>query len=440
MISIPTPEESSKLILNAAVNIFELNRLKHWNDIKSRITEDRIRLFYETIFSIRHPHLIGIHSVPEPTPKLRGLYLGDIEPTDIVRSILRFSLYVDQIVLIDPFQNPGFVTAEHNPIENPHLYKADTLKVLYLITKLAPQIQDGTVLFVPEPHTLTRELFDEHLRELKEGYDGPFPEDEFLSEEPRRAKMQMRFYGRVPLDRFKSWATEEFPDKSEKQIIRMYKDIRSFLERDPISLTEYIKNDHTELQLFRSGATRNMALYMAKRMGAFPFTYSRFKHNYIAETFESLTPNLANWSNLSACFSQVELKFLNNVDAKQVRVFREEGRLSNFRSFLRTTWANVANNNTVSDSQIRDLQDELIVSLEQAQSDWAAIDRSILNNVLKNAPVPTGLASLVTGRLDLAIGSGIVLAGSTALLQAKSERQKFRTYNPMSVLIDLKKS
>jgi hypothetical protein len=89
--------------------------------------------------------------MPAPHSGLRGLYLGDIERDLILKTLIRFSLYTDQLFVVNPVHNPWVLRAEYNPIDNPDQFKADTIRVLYFLFQIAPWIESGIVQLILDP-------------------------------------------------------------------------------------------------------------------------------------------------------------------------------------------------------------------------------------------------------------------------------------------------
>src|SRR5689334_16124798 len=92
--------------------------------------------------------------MPAPDGKLRGLYLGDIRPDLTLRNLIRFSLYSDNLFVIDPCQSPWVMKPEYNPIDNPDQYKVDKINLLYFLFSVAPWIESGILYLIPDPGQL----------------------------------------------------------------------------------------------------------------------------------------------------------------------------------------------------------------------------------------------------------------------------------------------
>jgi hypothetical protein len=104
---------------------------------------------YEVQAGLWTPQTDWAAIMPVPDGKLRGLYLGDIRPQLTLQNLIRFSLYSDQLFVIDPFQSPWVMKSEYNPIENPDQYKADTINLLHFLFSVAPWIESGTLYLIP---------------------------------------------------------------------------------------------------------------------------------------------------------------------------------------------------------------------------------------------------------------------------------------------------
>ena len=125
-----------------------------WADFKTKIAGEQIREFYEVQAALWPPKTDWPHILPSTDGKLCALYLGDIRPQLTLRNIVRFSLYNDTIFVINPFPNPHIIRPEYNPIENPEQYKADTVNLIHFLFSVAPWIERGALLLVPDPGDL----------------------------------------------------------------------------------------------------------------------------------------------------------------------------------------------------------------------------------------------------------------------------------------------
>jgi hypothetical protein len=116
---------------------------------------------------------------------------------------------------------------------------------------------------------------------------------------------------------------------------------------------------------------------------------------------------------------------------------KKEGRLEDFRSFLRKLWSTIGGELDPSKAEplARDFRDELTQAYNEAQTEWGAIDRDLLKWA-----IPTLGGALATGMFSPIIGGGLAVAGIGEIIQAEMKRRGFRKKVPMSVFIDLEQN
>lgn len=130
-----------------------------WQEFKRDIADEEIREFFKVHGSMWGPETNWVGIMPKPGDgKLRGLYLGDIRPELILQNLIRFSLYNDQILVIDPFPNARNLQPRYNPIDNPGQYKAEMIKTIYFLFQMAPWIESGVVQLIPDPGEIDRRI------------------------------------------------------------------------------------------------------------------------------------------------------------------------------------------------------------------------------------------------------------------------------------------
>ena len=129
--------------------------------LKTRVTNDRVRSFYRLIDSIS-PRQLNPYPILAPQDSgLRALYNGDARPELLAQNVFRFTLYTDQILIVEPFLTPGMMREKYDPIKHPEQYRSDTLKLAFLTLALEPWLRLGIVQFIPDPTD-----YDLHLKSL----------------------------------------------------------------------------------------------------------------------------------------------------------------------------------------------------------------------------------------------------------------------------------
>jgi len=109
-----TLRDKNIALLAAAGDIFGWDR--PWDKVKESFTDARIREFYRFVAGLWPVGTDQRHVLPAPDSSLRALYLGENEPEMMVRNVFRFSLYADQILVVNPFLNPNVIAEDMNPI------------------------------------------------------------------------------------------------------------------------------------------------------------------------------------------------------------------------------------------------------------------------------------------------------------------------------------
>jgi hypothetical protein len=429
------------ILLRAAQDIFGFTRGRSWADLKANISGEQIRAFYEIHASYCVPGTDWTSIMPKPDGKLRGLYLGDIRPELTLRNIIRFSLYSDNIFVINPFANPHILRAEYDPIENPDQYKADTISLLYFLFSVAPWIESGMLHLVPDPGDLNLALKRETWRLAKARVGDRKPDESDLEEAYERGREDLlRVIYALPekdLIRHLERAGMTLREDKKRQLISY---ARQKLRDDPIAFEQPIAQSRKDGQItaFRAGTNLETALMICNITGAFPYTNMSSIWRQIIEARDEMSETARMWSPLTKAFQALDFRFLDRVDAQFAQGIREDGRLESFRALLRKIGNGATDITSVSalDGYVRDCRDELVDEYRKAQADWSKIDESFLKWMSGGSTVAAGI---VTGHLipDVASLSAATMSTLSQLGLRYFRQQQFRKANPMSVLIDL---
>ena len=141
--------------------------------LKTRITPDRVRAFYRLIDGLSPKKLDPYPLLAETGGGLRALYTGDARPELLAQNVFRFTLYADQILIVEPFEMPSIMREDYNPIKHPEQYRSDTLQLAFLTLALEPWIRLGMVQFIPDPTDFDLKLKALFLDLAKARYEGP---------------------------------------------------------------------------------------------------------------------------------------------------------------------------------------------------------------------------------------------------------------------------
>jgi hypothetical protein len=128
----------------------------------------------------------------------------------MVENVFRFSLYADQILVINPFMNPNVLAQDMNPILRPGEWRLQTLRLIYQLAQFAPWIYAGLVILIPDPGDFDRALrlktWDLAMKRL----NGSKPSEEDIDQSAMKAREEdvSVFTARIPGSNYaegKSW-------------------------------------------------------------------------------------------------------------------------------------------------------------------------------------------------------------------------------------------
>lgn len=437
-------EERNVLLVQSVLDIFGAQRQVSWRDVKRNISGDQVKQLYKVIADL-WPLDTDVESLlPKSRDKLIGVYSGDVNPVDIVQNILRFGLYTDEIMIIDPFHSPHYWRGSANPIETPDIYKADTLKLVYFIYVLEPWIKAGLVKIIPNPGSFDKKIFDEFVamaaKRIKE--TNIDKEIAIYAEEMMGAKSEetRRIFLSQPNNILEKHIREANPNYNDKEVEKILQGFINERINDPVMLEQPPLNNM--IYGYRGGANLETLLFISHLTGSFPFTALPWKWKEILSQQKDLNEDAKIWSPLTKAFQELEFKFLNSVDHKFAVEMRQDGRLENFRTFLRKVWNSTNKGSTENslDYAVRDYKDELIAEYHKAESEWDRITRDLTQWAGSTGLVSTASAigAILTGNMLLSIPATISsMSGLWKIVTSRMEKKEFRKKFPMAVFVDL---
>jgi hypothetical protein len=420
-------------LLGAMSDIFGLGR--PWSKVKDGMTDAQICEFYSFIADLWPVDVDHRHIMPSPDSALRALYLGENEPEMMLENVFRFCLYADQIVIVNPFDNPNVMAEKFNPIHHPSEWRLQTIRLVYHLMLLAPWIEAGLVVLIPDPGDFNRQLRVKTWELAGARLKGWHPSDQDLDQSAARQRA-LRALLLSPRSYWERMTREAAPEMSDEEVRKFLEHIEQERENDPLLPNDTLDRMPGQLMATRMGANLEMGMYICQATGAFPYTNVKFRWNEILGA-QNLDATAQVWSPLTNAFQQLRFKFLDKVDSKFACSLRQDGRLEGFRSYMRKLWAVVGGEPDVNKSEAlaRDFRDELTQAHNQAKSEWDAIDRDLLKWA-----IPTLGGALASGAFSLALPvAGFAVAGIGEIIQAEMKRREFRRKVPMSVFIDLER-
>lgn len=435
-----TIKERNIILLNAIVDIFGFNKGKNWHDLRREMSDDQVGELYKVVGWLWPINTDIISLLPKPSPRLRSFYMGETKPDleAIIHNIVRYSLYTDEIMVVNPFMNPRIIAPDFNPILHPGLYKQDTLEMIAFIFRLAPWIESGIVNLIPHPTD-----FDPELRRSvwsmaeKRWKDQKLELDpETIAEiEPKGKALIAKTLYRLPKDKMAISIKHALPDLSEKELSEIVEYTQKLRKQDPMIIDQELP-DSGELHIMRYGANLELGLYIGQLTGSYIYTDKREQWKEILSSSQNPSSEGEIWSPLTKSFQALEFNFLNNIDPKFAFRLKEEGRLEKFRSFLRKVWIGIEGNPSYeqADKLAREFAEELQEEYSKSKEEWSRIDKDLLKWVTGSG----GLAAIIAGGMNWQVpAAGFCISAVGKLLEARTDRKNFKANVPLAVFLDL---
>ena len=436
--------EKNMTLVEAIIDIFGFTEGRDLSDIKRKVSREHVAELHKLVAWLWPPDTDVTKFLPTPSNNLRALYMGNMRPQTILRSVGRYSLYCDEILVMDPFMNPWFIAPDYNPIMHPEEYVANTWKWVLFTIQLAPWIHDKQVLLLPNPldfdSSLRKEMWasaEKRLSPQKSDLMKFLDQDDSMGETAKEDFK--RTWMSIP-EHAQRQKLREFDEKmTEEEVDGMIKYIDKMKEQDPYFVTNPNEKGGFGISTHTMGGNLEQGLYISQLTGAHLYTDFEFRWREILAA-QVDTAQKSPWSPIAYGFQNLDFKFLDGTDLKFVHKIKADGRLSNLRNFLRKTWGEVSADETLDYGKANKLAlefaDELKEQYSKAESEWEGIDADLRKWLLSRG----GLGALIaTGGVDWTIPAlGFALGGVNQLLTARHERKNFRKNVPLSVFVDLK--
>lgn len=436
-------QERNLTLLNAAFDIFDVKR--GWDSVKRKITPAQISEFYQFVAAL-WPASTDLNSLlPQPDSTLRALYIGEYAPETIIKNVCRFGLYADQILLINPFDNPNIIAEEYNPIIHPEQWIDDTLKSLIQLIVMAPWVTAGFVTFIPNPGDFDRQLLLSTAKLAKERTKNK-PVTERDIDESIIKQHVLRKLLTSPPHHLERIYREMEPEATDEQVASLLLFIKGERLRDPYSTGQTMDKMPAQMMTMRSGTSLEMGMYICHATGAFPYTNFRYRWQEILAARDEFDSTSQTWTPLTKAFQGLDFKFLDHVNPEFAYTMRSEDRLGGFRKYLREIWkaADGSADPATTNSTARDFADGLQQSYQEAKSEWDDIDADLLKwwgGSGIAAGLVTGVQSAFSsGKFSLELpAAGFAMNSMAQLISSRMKRRNFRRNVPMSVFVDLDK-
>lgn len=433
--------ERNIILINAATNILGLSKGKTWEDVRRELSDDQVKEIHKVIASLwpRETNLMDL--LPRPDSAiLRALYAGLVDPRVLLRNVIGFSFYVDEIIVVSPFTNPSCVKEEYSPIHSPTQYKQQTIKNVFHLMQLAPFINAGLVHMIPDPCDFDYKLRTNILDMAKERLKNWRPSrEEFKAFEPLYREDFMRSLSGLPEESLKRQIREAMPhisDEEMKKVLELFEEMRI---QDPLALLQPLPpgKEGGQLHVIQLSPNLELGLFLSQVTGSFIYTDNSHRWNELLGTSDSSgIPRNEGWKTVAELLSSLPFTFLNQIDPETALAFRQSGGLGEFRKVLRKIWTNIQSDLEPEEIEVmaQKFSRELKEVYKKSEAEWRSIQKELQTPIegLSGSSIFS-----VNGKIDCRISpSGFGVNTVYRLLLSHSGRTDYLRFLPMAAFIE----
>ena len=397
--------ERNLMFFEMVVNILGLAKGKTWDDVRKELSDKQVKDIHGAFGCLWPPETNVVDMLPRPDNKIfRALYSGLIDPRIILRNVASFSLYFDEIVVINPFMNPANVKPEFSPVESPGQYKQETLKNVLLLMQLAPFIDAGIVNLIPDPctfnHSLRQQIWDMAKARLKDWKPDPShmkPMEELAKDDFKRSWMAM------PDDSLRQNIKTALPELSNEQVESTLEYMKQKKIEDPLALLQPIARGEKGGQFLISHLSPNFELgfFLAQITGSILYTDNLHRWGEINAAVSPIDILRGSpWEPLSKCINELDMVFeINPVQNLQIRKTGKLGLVRNILKKINVSAQEGQDPNRIK-GLVHNLSNELVEAHKKLLGEFDLIQKQSKTNATE-IPVAT-----FKGRLNCVIPPG----------------------------------
>ncbi|MBI3173239.1 MAG: hypothetical protein HYZ25_05935 [Chloroflexi bacterium] len=383
--------------------------------------------------------------------RLRGLYLGQPDANILLNLIVRHCLYVDQIVLIDPFND-----LPYNQIaERPAAWVEVLVNRALGLCALEEWIREEIVIVIPSLLYYKPELRDSILR--KWSMLLPILTKKKVNEDYGKFMTLRLLLSVEEVNRFSVLdVLDKMGDKysleDKDELLSLAKD---YEEKYPIRFRlnqefydKYFKSSQRgQIIDFSFGTSLLVANDIADTIGAFLIFEHQFIYQELSEIERGRETQTDIFQQLGISFQQLDFPFLHNVSLQDALMLRKKGYLSRFRVYLRDMWmlSSEKQNLHTLEAKTFDFIDRLKAEYSVLQQEWESIKSDLRMKAIASGVI-IGLsagAAFVFGNIDLTLsavsglGAGVIKENFLGGYSGTSERIKETRKQPLFVFLAL---
>lgn len=337
--------ERNITFFNAVMDILGLNKGKTWEDVRRDITDGQVRDIHGILGCLWPIETNIVDLLPKYDPNVfRALYAGLVDPRIAPRSVAGFSLFADEVLVMNPFTNPACVRPEYRPTDSPGQYRQETLKNVFLLMELAPFIQTGFVNMIPDPCDFNFPLREQIWHLAPERLKGWKPDPKKMGEMDRLFKEDFeRSMMALPDESIKHQMKTLSPEMTDEQIEGALTYVKKKRLKDPLALLQPMATGKGGGEILKSCMSPNLelGLFLAQITGSSIYTDIPHRWFEVTGAVNGVIgdPGLSPWEPLEKCLES--LNFYFSQDPSAVLEMRLGGKLGVFRKVFRKIFMTV---------------------------------------------------------------------------------------------------
>lgn len=434
--------------ITEALQLDSVTRSVLSNKYKAAFTTEAVKRIHEALIDI-WPLNMDIQSVLQSaSTDVSGLYVGEYRPENILKGLVRHSIYANKMIVVDPFVYPYSVRDEYNPVLMPEQYRMQTLRNVNFWFLLAPWIEAGIVEIIRTPDDFDRKLKWDFLKrqykKFEENEELRKAVEESTSKFVSSKQMKEEMFRQLILPAPNEYLKKVFKDLDLGKEGLTFEEFIAYIEKerekDPDFLETFKPGKNiSQLLIFSSGASYDIAKLTANLTGSYLVTdlYSKWKEIEIDR--ESQNAESREWSPFAKAFQSLKLKFLNNLNLEHALILRKEKRLEHLRVFLRKVWKSACTAEPMNEINANLLADELKYEVKKAEVEWEKIDQELLKwiGIEAAAGIMTAGPMIASGYCSF-LAAALALGGTIKLGVTQLERKSFQDKFPAAFFMKLK--
>ncbi|MDO9566070.1 MAG: DUF4238 domain-containing protein [Candidatus Desulfaltia sp.] len=375
-----------------------------WEDVRRELSDEQVKDIHKAFGCLWPKETNVVDLLPRPDQKvLRALYTGLVDPRTIIRNVASYSIYFDEILVMNPFMNPTYVKPKFSPVESPSQYKQETLKNVILFGQLMPFVELGIVNIIPDPGSLNLRLQKQIWKMAESRLKGYELNSEHIKpmEELFKDDFQRSMAGLSDTS-LKRNIKAALPDLSSKEIDAVLLYMKKKRLEDPLALLQPTISGKSEWQMSITHLTPNFELgfFLAQLTGSFIYTDNRHRWMEITSALSQVDKMKESlWEPLAMYMRSLD--FIYEINPVVNLKMRKTGKMGLIRNVLRKIFMNVQNEHDPSRiiTLNKALSEELNDAHEKSEREWETIQKK------SEESVGDEINFRYTGKIDCVIPS-----------------------------------